>query len=77
MKLYNIIGKILPLSNAKPNIAQKKIRAFLAKMAVAYAGRDINIEKGAVICAGAVVAKDIPEYAIVIGNPVKVIGYRE
>lgn len=164
MKLYNIIGKMLPLSNAKPNIGQKKIRSFLAKMAVEYAGKDINIEKGAkfgynlsigdrsscgvrcelngrtyigndvlmgpdvivytknhefrnknvtiieqefqeekpvyigddvwigrrviilpgvhigkgaVIGAGAVVAKDIPEYAIAVGNPVKVIGYRE
>ncbi len=164
MKIYNIIGKWLPLSNAKPNLGQKKIRAMLAKGALDYVGEDVNIEKGAkmvysvsvgdrsacgvrceingrtyigndvlmgpdviiytknhefrdknvtiieqafqeekpvyigndvwigrrviilpgvhigngaVIGAGAVVAKDIPEYAIAVGNPVRVIGYRE
>ena len=35
---------------------------------------DITIGKGAVIGAGAVVVKDVPEYAIVAGNPAKVIG---
>lgn len=37
----------------------------------------VNIGKGAVIGAGAVVAKDIPEYAIAVGNPVVIKGYRE
>ena len=35
---------------------------------------DITIGKGAVIGAGAVVVKDVPEYAIVAGNPAKIIG---
>ena len=35
------------------------------------------IGKGAVVGACSVVTKDIPEYAIVAGNPAKVIGYRE
>ena len=35
---------------------------------------DITIGKGAVIGAGAVVVKDVPENAIVAGNPAEVIG---
>lgn len=37
----------------------------------------VHIGRGAVIGAGAVVAKDIPEYAIAVGNPVVVKGYRK
>lgn len=37
----------------------------------------VHIGTGAVIGAGAVVAKDIPEYAIAVGNPVRIIGKRE
>lgn len=36
----------------------------------------INIGDGAVIGAGAVVASDVPPYAIVAGNPAKIIRYR-
>ena len=36
----------------------------------------VHIGDGAVIGAGAVVAKDVPPYAIVVGNPGKVIKYR-
>jgi virginiamycin A acetyltransferase len=36
----------------------------------------VHIGNGTVIGAGAVVAKDIPPYAIVVGNPAKVIKYR-
>lgn len=35
-----------------------------------------NIGNGAVIAAGSVVCKDVPSYAIVGGNPAKVIKYR-
>ena len=37
----------------------------------------VHIGKGAVIGAGAVVAKDIPSYAIAVGNPVQIKGYRK
>lgn len=36
----------------------------------------ITIENGAIIGAHSVVTKDIPPYAIVVGNPAQLIGYR-
>ncbi|HBH83006.1 MAG: hypothetical protein A2X05_18335 [Bacteroidetes bacterium GWE2_41_25] len=36
----------------------------------------VNIGDGAVIGAGAIVTKDIPPYAVAVGNPIKIIKYR-
>ena len=36
----------------------------------------VTIGKGAVIGAGSIVTRDIPEYAIAMGSPAKVIKYR-
>lgn len=36
----------------------------------------VHIEEGAIIGAGSVVTKSIPKYAIVAGNPAKIIGWR-
>lgn len=37
----------------------------------------VTIGKHAVIGAGAVVVKDVPEYSLVVGNPAKVVKYYE
>lgn len=37
----------------------------------------VHIEKGAIIAAGSVVCKNVPEYSVVGGVPAKVIKYRE
>ncbi len=39
--------------------------------------KGVHIGKNAVVGAGAIVTKDVPEYAIVGGNPAKVIRMRE
>ena len=36
----------------------------------------VSVKDGSVVCAGAVVTKDVPPYAIVGGVPAKVIRYR-
>ena len=38
--------------------------------------KGIRIGDGAVIGAGAVVTKSVPEYAIVVGNPARIVKYR-
>jgi len=38
---------------------------------------NVKIGDGVIIGAGSVVAKSIPEFAIVVGNPAKVIKYRK
>ena len=38
--------------------------------------RGINIGNGAVIGAGSIVTKNVPDYAVVGGNPAKIIKYR-
>lgn len=37
----------------------------------------VKIGKGAVVASGAIVTKDVPEWAIVGGVPAKILGYRE
>lgn len=37
----------------------------------------LKIGQGAIVASGAVVTKDVPDYAVVGGVPAKIIGYRE
>lgn len=37
----------------------------------------VTIGKGAVIGAGSVVSKDVPPYAVAVGNPARVVKYRD
>ena len=37
----------------------------------------VHVGKGAVIGAGSVVSKSVPDYAVCAGNPVKIIGFRD
>ncbi len=39
--------------------------------------KGISIGKGVVVGAGSVVTKNIPDYAIVVGNPARIVKYRE
>lgn len=38
---------------------------------------NVHIGEGAIVAIGSVVVKDVPAYAIVGGNPAKVIKYRD
>lgn len=62
---------------AKPRVVPKvKIEndVWIGRNAIILAG--CHIGNGAIVGAGAVVTKDIPDYAIVVGVPAKVIRYR-
>ena len=37
----------------------------------------VTVSRGAIIGAGSIVTKDVPEYAIIVGSPARVIGYRK
>jgi acetyltransferase-like isoleucine patch superfamily enzyme len=43
--------------------------------AFAYVHSGIHIGNGATVAAGAVVMKNVPPYAVVMGNPAKVVGF--
>ncbi len=38
--------------------------------------KNVKIGNGAIVGAGSVVTKDVPDYAIVVGNPAKIVKYR-
>ncbi|WP_104063721.1 WcaF family extracellular polysaccharide biosynthesis acetyltransferase [Arthrobacter sp. 4R501] len=42
-----------------------------------FVGAGVTVHRGAVVAAGAVVVKDVPEWAIVGGTPARVIGTRK
>jgi acetyltransferase-like isoleucine patch superfamily enzyme len=68
----------MTLSDENKVIEQKKIKigndVFIGMNVTILDG--VTIGDGAVIGAGAVVSKDIPSYAIAIGNPIHILRYR-
>jgi acetyltransferase-like isoleucine patch superfamily enzyme len=47
---------------------------WIGRSAIIISG--VNIGNGAVVGAGSIVTKDVPNYAIVVGNPARIIRYR-
>lgn len=65
-------GEIDPSSTKGAIIVEDDV--WIGMNAIILSG--VRIGQGSVIGAGAVVTKDVPPYAIVVGNPAKVIKYR-
>jgi acetyltransferase-like isoleucine patch superfamily enzyme len=62
---------------SKVMIAPVRIRdsAWIGFNAIILKG--VTVGKGAVVSAGAVVAQDVPDYAVVMGNPAPVIHFTD
>ncbi len=67
------LGEKISEATSKGNIVIKD-DVWIGTGAIILSG--VTLGQGAVIAAGAVVVKDVPPYAIVGGNPAKVIKYR-
>jgi len=81
MPVSDRIAPHLSLQPYQHNEAPTKMRhttigndVWIGHGAIINAG--INISDGAIVAAGAVVTKNVPPYAIVGGNPAKIIRYR-
>lgn len=74
---YNVISGVLN-QTANMSVSKGPIHiedgVWLGSNTVVLSG--VTIGRGAVIGAGSVVVKDIPPYAIAVGNPAKVVKYR-
>lgn len=78
-KLSTFPFKVLVAGETKPEAYSKgdvvvKDDVWIGANAIIMSGLTIN--QGAIVAAGSVVTKDVPPYAIVGGNPAKVIKYR-
>ncbi len=67
-----------PKSKVYPDSFQKTIiKDFASIGANATILGGLNIGEGALVGAGAVVTRDVPDFAIVAGNPAKIIGWNK
>ena len=46
-KIIYVVGKRLPLSDARISLGSKKVRGFCGKLILNHCGKNVNIEKGA------------------------------
>ncbi len=68
------IGSASPPSPYRDEKIVIETDAWIGFGAIVLTGTRIG--RGAIVAAGAVVSKDVPPYAIVAGNPARVIGHR-
>jgi acetyltransferase-like isoleucine patch superfamily enzyme len=68
----NADGTLQTEADWKVEVTQVKRRASIGSNATVLCG--ITIGEGAIVGAGAVVTKDVPDHAIVAGVPARVIG---
>ncbi|GHT31152.1 hypothetical protein AGMMS49574_12420 [Bacteroidia bacterium] len=69
-----LTGNSTPLDSESKGAITISDEVWIGTNAMILSG--VTIGKGAVIAAGSVVAKDVPAYAIVGGNPARVIKYK-
>lgn len=67
---YSRIRKYI---NWKPSIIKVENDVWIGAGAIILPG--VTIHEGAIIGAGAVVTKDVPPFAVVVGNPARIIKY--
>jgi acetyltransferase-like isoleucine patch superfamily enzyme len=72
---FRVLGKAIwdsPRGDALKTVVEDDV--WIGHGAIILSG--VTIGRGSVVAAGSVVAKNVPRYAIVAGNPAKVIGQR-
>ena len=74
---HNYKNKAQPISQQGHSVAPIVIEDDVWIGANCAILKGVHIGKGAVIGAGCIVTKDVAPYSVVVGNPLKVIGYRE
>ena len=72
----NLFGDVEPVPNTRPNHYQVIVGhdVWIGMNATILGG--VKIGNGAVVGAGSVVTRDVPPYAIVAGNPARIVKYR-
>ncbi len=69
------IGLYKDWSNVKSSPITIKDKAWIGFNSIILKG--VTIGEGAVVAAGSVVTQDVPDYAVVGGNPAKIIKYTQ